>query len=112
MPQGSPISPLLSNILLDVLDKEFVRKGYRYVRYADDFSVYTKSKAEAKRIGNEIYLFLKDKLKLPINKETPEHGSEKGAHEVLESEGRATLSCLVMDLFPLTRKVIKANTNW
>jgi group II intron reverse transcriptase/maturase len=69
MPQGSPISPLLSNILLDVLDKEFVRKGYRYVRYADDFSVYTKSKAEAKRIGNEIYLFLKDKLKLPINKE-------------------------------------------
>jgi group II intron reverse transcriptase/maturase len=69
MPQGSPISPLLSNILLDILDKEFVRKGYRYVRYADDFSVYTKSKAEAKRIGNEIYLFLKDKLKLPINKE-------------------------------------------
>lgn len=69
MPQGSPISPLLSNILLDVLDKEFVRKGYRYVRYADDFSVYTKSKAEAKRIGNELYLFLKDKLKLPINKE-------------------------------------------
>src|SRR5690606_41266168 len=69
MPQGSPISPLLSNILLDVLDKEFVRKGYRYVRYADDFSIYTKSKAEAKRIGNEVYLFLQDKLKLPINKE-------------------------------------------
>lgn len=69
MPQGSPLSPLLSNILLDVLDKEFVRKGYRYVRYADDFSIYTKSKAEAKGIGNEIYLFLRDKLKLPINKE-------------------------------------------
>lgn len=69
MPQGSPLSPLLSNILLDVLDKEFVRKGYKYVRYADDFSIYTKSKAEAKRIGNDVYLFLKDKLKLPINKE-------------------------------------------
>lgn len=69
MPQGSPLSPLLSNIMLDVLDKEFVRKGYRYVRYADDFSVYTKSKAEAKRIGNEVYLFLQSKLKLPINKE-------------------------------------------
>ncbi|WP_375579156.1 group II intron reverse transcriptase/maturase [Marivirga tractuosa] len=69
MPQGSPLSPLLSNIMLDVLDKEFVRKGYRYVRYADDFSIYTKSKAEAKRIGNEVYLFLQDKLKLPINKE-------------------------------------------
>lgn len=69
MPQGSPLSPLLSNIMLDVLDKEFVRKGYRYVRYADDFSVYTKSKAEAKRIGDEVYLFLQSKLKLPINKE-------------------------------------------
>lgn len=69
MPQGSPLSPLLSNIMLDVLDKEFVRKGCRYVRYADDFSIYTKSKAEAKRIGNEVYLFLQDKLKLPINKE-------------------------------------------
>lgn len=69
MPQGSPISPLLSNILLDVLDKEFVRKGYRYVRYADDFSIYTRSKAEAKKIGYEVYLFLQDKLKLPINKE-------------------------------------------
>ncbi|WP_375580458.1 group II intron reverse transcriptase/maturase [Marivirga tractuosa] len=69
MPQGSPLSPLLSNIMLDVLDKEFVRKGYRYVRYADDFSIYTKSKAEAKRIGNEVYLFLQSKLKLPINRE-------------------------------------------
>jgi group II intron reverse transcriptase/maturase len=69
MPQGSPLSPLLSNIMLDVLDKEFVRKGYRYVRYADDFSIYTKSKAEAHRIGKEVYLFLQDKLKLPINKE-------------------------------------------
>jgi hypothetical protein len=55
--------------MLDVLDKELLRKGYRYVRYADDFSIYTKSKAEARRIGNEVYLFLKDKLKLPINKE-------------------------------------------
>lgn len=69
MPQGSPLSPLLSNIILDVLDKELVRKGYKYVRYADDFSIYTKSKAEAKRIGKEIYLFLRDKLELPINKE-------------------------------------------
>jgi RNA-directed DNA polymerase len=69
MPQGSPLSPLLSNIMLDVLDKEFVRRGYRYVRYADDFSIYTKSKVEAQRIGKEVYLFLQDKLKLPINKE-------------------------------------------
>ena len=69
VPQGSPISPLLSNIMLDVLDKELSRRGYRYVRYADDFSIYAKSRAEARRIGNSVYLFLREKLKLPINKE-------------------------------------------
>ncbi len=68
IPQGSPLSPLLSNIMLDVLDKHMESKGLRYVRYADDFSVYTRSKSEAKRIGNELYLFLRDALKLPINK--------------------------------------------
>ena len=68
IPQGSPLSPLLSNILLDVLDKEMQRQGLRYVRYADDFSIYTKSKSEARRVGNSIYLFLQNKLKLPINR--------------------------------------------
>jgi group II intron reverse transcriptase/maturase len=69
MPQGSPLSPLLSNILLDKLDKELSRKGMRYVRYADDFSIYAKSKAAAREIGNAIYTFLRDKLRLPINRE-------------------------------------------
>jgi len=69
VPQGSPLSPLLSNILLDVLDKELERRNLNYVRYADDFSIYTKSKKEAKKVGNEIYLFLRDKLRLPINRE-------------------------------------------
>ena len=45
------------------------RQGLRYVRYADDFSIYTKSNRAARKIGNSIYLFLKDKLKLPINRE-------------------------------------------
>lgn len=69
VPQGSPLSPLLSNILLDLLDKELERRNLKYVRYADDFSIYAKSKREARKVGNEIYLFLRDKLKLPINKE-------------------------------------------
>lgn len=69
MPQGSPISPVLSNILLDELDKHLAKRGLRYVRYADDFSIYAKSKAEARQIGNAIYKFLRDKLSLPINRE-------------------------------------------
>jgi group II intron reverse transcriptase/maturase len=69
VPQGSPLSPLLSNIMLNELDKEMEKQGLRYVRYADDFSIYTKSKHTARKIGNSIYLFLKNKLKLPINRE-------------------------------------------
>ena len=69
VPQGSPLSPLLSNIMLHELDKVMEKQGLRYVRYADDFSIYAKSKAEARKIGNNIYLFLKNKIKLPINRE-------------------------------------------
>ena len=68
MPQGSPLSHLLSNILLDQLDKHLKSKGYRFIRYADDFSMYAKTKEETRRIGNETYLFLRDKLDLPINR--------------------------------------------
>jgi RNA-directed DNA polymerase len=73
VPQGSPISPLLSNILLDELDKELAGRELRYVRYADDFSIY--AKAEARRIGNSIVIFLRDKLRLPINKEKSLRGA-------------------------------------
>jgi RNA-directed DNA polymerase len=69
VPQGSPLSPLLSNIMLHELDKELERLQLRYVRYADDFSIYTKSKSEAQRVGNSIYRFLNSKLGLPINRE-------------------------------------------
>lgn len=69
LPQGSPLSPLLSNIMLNELDKELEKQGLRYVRYADDFSIYTKSESAARKIGNSTFLFLKDKLKLPINRE-------------------------------------------
>src|SRR3954470_10376051 len=69
VPQGSPLSPLLSNIMLHELDKELEQQGLKYVRYADDFSIYTKSKSEARKTGNTVYLFLKNKLKLLINRE-------------------------------------------
>ncbi len=69
VPQGSPLSPLLSNILLNELDKELERRGHRYVRYADDFSIYLRSEKAARRVGNGIFKFLRDKLHLPINAE-------------------------------------------
>ncbi len=69
VPQGSPLSPLLSNIVLNELDKELESRGHRYVRYADDFSIYVRSKKAAKRVGNGIYKFLRNKLHLPINRE-------------------------------------------
>ena len=69
VPQGSPLSPLLSNIMLNELDKEMERQGLKYVRYADDFSIYCKSNWQARKTGNQIFLYLKNKLKLPINRE-------------------------------------------
>lgn len=68
IPQGSPLSPLLSNIMLNELDRELEKYGYRFVRYADDFSIYFKTKSTARAVGNKIYKFLRDKLKLPINR--------------------------------------------
>jgi len=69
VPQGSPLSPLLSNIMLHELDMEMERRKLRFVRYADDFSIYCKTESEARKIGNSIFLYLRDKLKLPINRE-------------------------------------------
>ena len=68
VPQGSPISPLLSNIILHELDEYMENKELKFVRYADDFSIYCKTKSQAKFQGNEVYKFLRDKLKLPINR--------------------------------------------
>ena len=59
----------MSNIMLHELDKQLEKQGQKYVRYADDFSIYTKSKSTARKTGNAVFLYLKNKLKLPINLE-------------------------------------------
>lgn len=69
VPQGSPLSPLLSNILLHELDKELTGRGLKFVRYADDFSIYCKSRTQAKSTKVVVEKFLKDKLKLTVNEE-------------------------------------------
>jgi len=68
-PQGSPLSPLLSNIVLDELDKELEKRGHSYVRYADDCSIYTQSEASAKRVAESIIKYIEEKLLLKVNRE-------------------------------------------
>ena len=62
-PQGGPLSPLLSNILLDDLDKELERRGHRFVRYADDCNVYVKSEAAGRRVMASLERFLRRRLR-------------------------------------------------
>lgn len=66
--QGSPLSPLLSNVLLDDLDKELSRRGHVYCRYADDCNTYVRSKKAAERVMASIMKFLEQRLKLKVNR--------------------------------------------
>jgi len=68
-PQGSPLSPLLSNIVLDELDKELERRGLRFVRYADDMLIFVRSQKSADRVIKTVTKFIEDVLKLRVNKE-------------------------------------------
>ncbi len=68
-PQGGPLSPLLSNVLLDELDKELERRGHRFVRYADDCNIYVRSRHAGERVLTSIERFLRDRLRLPVNRE-------------------------------------------
>lgn len=68
-PQGGPLSPLLSNILLDELDKELEARGHRFVRYADDANVYVRSEAAGERVMASLERFLSKRLRLQINRD-------------------------------------------
>jgi RNA-directed DNA polymerase len=68
-PQGGPLSPLLSNIVLDELDKELERRGHSFCRYADDCNIYVSSKKAGDRVMNSVVRFIEGKLKLKVNRE-------------------------------------------
>jgi RNA-directed DNA polymerase len=68
-PQGSPLSPLLSNIMLDDLDKELERRGHAFCRYADDCNIYVRSEEAGKRVMESVTRFLEEKLRLKVNAE-------------------------------------------
>ncbi len=66
-PQGGPLSPLLSNLVLDELDRELERRGHRFVRYADDCNIYVRSERAGQRVMESITRFITQKLKLKVN---------------------------------------------
>jgi len=68
-PQGGPLSPLLSNVLLDELDKELERRGHRFVRYADDANIYVRSRRAGERVLETIERFLRKRLRLVVNRD-------------------------------------------
>jgi RNA-directed DNA polymerase len=67
-PQGGPLSPLLSNLMLDVLDRELEKRGHHFVRYADDCNIYVRSQRAGERVMAGIETFLAKRLKLRVNK--------------------------------------------
>ena len=77
-PQGGPLSPLLSNILLDDLDKELEKRGHAFCRYADDCNIYVKTRRSGERVMASIRRFLSDRLKLRVNE------SKSGVHRPWE----------------------------
>ena len=72
MPQGGPLSPLLSNVMLNELDKELERRGHRFVRYADDCMIFCKSRKSAERTLKNIIPFIEEKLFLKVNRKKTE----------------------------------------
>lgn len=68
VPQGSPLSPLLSNIVLDELDRELARRGHRFVRYADDANVYVRSERAGQRVIASLTGFIEGRLRLKVNR--------------------------------------------
>ncbi len=78
VPQGGPLSPLLSNVLLNELDKELERRGHTYVRYADDGMIFCKSKRASERTKEHIIHFIENKLYLKVNRSKTKVGYVQG----------------------------------
>lgn len=94
-PQGGPLSPLLSNIMLNELDKELERRGHRFVRYADDSMILCKSKRSAERVCASITEFVEKELHLTVNREKTEVGYIRGmkylGHSFYFTKGKCRL---------------------
>jgi group II intron reverse transcriptase/maturase len=112
-PQGSPLSPLLSNIVLDELDKELERRGHQFCRYADDCNIYVKSQKAGERVMDSIGKFIVGRLKLKINRQKSKvvpSGETKFLGYRLVKEGILTVSPVnIVRLKDKIRKITKRN---
>ena len=81
-PQGGPLSPLLSNIVLDELDRELARRGHRFVRYADDAKIYVRSERAGQRVMKSVSRFIERRLRLSVNQQKSAVGLAEERHFV------------------------------
>lgn len=125
VPQGGPLSPLLSNIVLNELDKELANRGLRFVRYADDFSIFLKSARSAHRVMRNITRFITNQLHLQVNKqksavrkplnyeylgfafESTYKKGDRGQYQLVVSKN--SLAALKYKIKTITRKTIPAS---
>jgi len=103
-PQGGPLSPLLSNILLDDLDQELEKRGHRFCRYADDCNIYVGSRRAGERVMQSLTVFLREKLKLTVNRlksavERPWKRKFLGFSLTAEKESRVRVAPQSVDRF-------------
>ncbi len=95
VPQGGPLSPLLSNIVLDELDRELERRGHRFVRYADDANIYVRSERAGQRVMASIKAFIEGRLRLKVNEKKSAVARPEERHFLGFSVRRAALDGVV-----------------
>jgi RNA-directed DNA polymerase len=112
-PQGSPLSPLLSNIVLDELDEELERRGHKFVRFADDCNIYVRSQVAGERVMESLTGFIGSKLKLIVNREKSqgcEVNQTKFLGYTIQRDGNLSIAKKSIDRFKeKVRRITKRN---
>lgn len=112
-PQGSPLSPLLSNIVLDELDKELERRGHKFVRFADDCNIYVRSQTAGERVMESLTGFIGSKLKLIVNgdkSQVCEVNQTKFLGYTIQIDGNLSIAKKSIDRFKeKVRRITKRN---